>query len=273
MTTPQLSVQLYSVDDQLAEDLDGTLRRLAGLGLRQVEAFDFVRRASELRTALDRHGLVARTGHATFLSDELRFGDSVVAVPPRAETFSAARELGLSIVIDAFVPPARWADAAEIERTASLLNAAAAEAAEHGLRVGYHNHAHEFAHEFDGRSGYELLVGRLDEAVVLELDAYWAAVAGQDVPALLGRLGDRVRAVHVKDGPLPQEDPLSSGAPFDPAALGQQPAGRGEVPLGLILDAAVAIEYAVIEFDHYGGDVFDGIAQSIAYLRERGIRR
>ena len=37
---------------------------------------------------------------------------------------------------------------------------------------------------------------------MLEVDTYWAAVGGQDVAALLGRLGDRVRYLHVKDGPI-----------------------------------------------------------------------
>ena len=36
--------------------------------------------------------------------------------------------------------------------------------------------------------------------VVLEVDTYWAFAGGADVPALLRRLGDRVAALHVKDG-------------------------------------------------------------------------
>ena len=39
------------------------------------------------------------------------------------------------------------------------------------------------------RPALEVLAGSLDAGVLLEVDTYWAAVGGQDVPALLGRLG------------------------------------------------------------------------------------
>lgn len=271
MSTPQMSVQLYSVREALAADAPRTLARLAELGLRNAEAFDFVSRAPELAAALRASGMAAPTGHATFLSDEVRFGDAVIPVPSHAETFAAAEQLGMRIVIDAFVPPARWADEAEIARTADRLNEAAAAAAAHGLRVGYHNHAHEFAHSFDGVSAYELFARRLDDAVVLELDAYWAAVGGQDVPALLERLGRKVVAVHVKDGVL-RDDLLGADGMPDAARFEQRPAGQGDLPLARILDAAPGAEYAVIEFDTYAGDIFEGIDESVRYLGARGIR-
>ena len=99
--------------------------------------------------------------------------------------------------------------------------------------------------------------------VTLEVDLYWAATAKQDVPALLGRLGDRVKALHLKDG-FPGPDPTD--AQFDPTSLDQRPAGQGEVPLLESLAAAPATEFAVIEFDHYEGDIFEGIAESYRFL-------
>ena len=75
--TPSISVQLYSVNDALNTDLDGGLSKLASMGLRNVEAFDFVRRPTELRAALDRHGLTAPTGHA--FADERRMERDILA--------------------------------------------------------------------------------------------------------------------------------------------------------------------------------------------------
>ncbi|WFR67058.1 hypothetical protein P9139_21375 [Curtobacterium flaccumfaciens] len=46
----------------------------------------------------------------------------------------------------------------------------------------------------------------------------------------------------------------------------QTPAGQGDVRLASALAAATALEYAVIEFDHFEGDVFDGVAQSYEWL-------
>jgi sugar phosphate isomerase/epimerase len=266
MSTPILSVQLYSVREALTADLDAALARLSDLGVRHVEAFDFVRRGAELAAAFERHGLAVPTGHAPLLSTSTPDRP----VPPRAETFAVAKELGMRIVIDPFVAPARWADTAEPEKTAALLNEAAAEAADHGLLVGYHNHSHEFVHSFDGVTAYDVFTGKLQDVVVLEVDAFWAAAGGHDVPALVIRLGERVRAVHVKDGPI-VADPFTAGEPLDPSSFGQVAAGEGAVPLAPILDAATDMEYAVLEFDHYAGDIFDGIARGIRFLNERGI--
>lgn len=271
MNQPAVSVQLYAVNDQLTNDLDGTLARLSGMGLRQVEAFNFVDRAAELAEAFTRHGLAARTGHATFLSDERRRGDIVIPTPPEKDVFEAARTLGLDILIDPFVSPDRWLDEEQVAATADRLNQVAERAADYGLRVGYHNHTQEFAASFAGRSAFEVFAEQLRDDVTLEVDLYWAATAKQDVPALLGRLGDRVKALHVKDGFL-KPDPFADGTPFDATTLDQRPAGQGEVPLLDCLAAAPSTDFAVIEFDHYAGDIFDGIQASVAYLNEHGVK-
>ena len=106
----------------------------------------------------------------------------------------------------------------------------------------------------DGRTALERFADRVGPEAVLELDTYWAAVGGQDVPALLGRLGGRVRMLHLKDGPI-------NTNPTD-----QLPVGRGAMPVPEILAAATAAELAVLEFDDYAGDVFEGIATGYRYV-------
>ncbi|NQX25892.1 sugar phosphate isomerase/epimerase [Microbacteriaceae bacterium VKM Ac-2854] len=268
MTTPTISLQLYSVNDILVQDIDATLARLAGIGLTTVEAFDFVSRADELAAAFIRHGLTAKTGHAFIASESVARPDgTTIAAPTHDEVFTAAKTLGIDTVFDPYVAPERWTSLADIEETARLLNAAAASAAVHGLRVGYHNHAHEIQSAIDGRIALEVFADLLDPAVVLEVDLYWAALGAADVPELLTRLGDRVIAVHVKDGTLDSEPTEDFALPTD-----QVPAGQGAVPLAAALAAAATIEYAVIEFDAYpGGDIIDGIAASYAWLTEQGL--
>lgn len=261
MTAPKISVQLYSVYGPSEADLDGTLGKLADIGFRYVEAFDFVRRVGALKASYDKYGLSSPTAHAILVEAGIATPDGLLDTPPADEVFAAAKELGVEVVIDPYVPPARWIEKADIEHTAQVLNEAAAKAAEYGLKVGYHNHDHEFAHSFDGVSGYELFASLLDPSVVLELDMYWATAAGQDLPALLGRLGDRVIAVHVKDGPM-RPGISAAQLPDD-----QTPAGKGDVPLAAAL-AATSASYAVVEFDKYAGDIFEGIAESYAFLTE-----
>ena len=259
--TPTISLQLYTVNAALEPDLDGGLARLAAIGLDTVEAFDFVGRAPELKAAFDRHGISAKTGHAFLVSEQIPLPDgTVMTAPTHAEVFAAATTLGLEIVIDPFVAPDEWTTREGVERIAERLNAAAAEAAEHGLLVGYHNHDHELRPQIDGVPALEHLAGLLDDRVVLEVDLYWATAAGVDAPALLERLGDRVVAVHVKDGPM-RGDVSTANVPTD-----QTPAGQGDVPLAAALAAVEHLRYAVIEFDGQQGDVFEAVAASHAWL-------
>ena len=267
--TALTSVQLFTVKDALEADLDGTLAEVARRGFTAVEPYDFVRRAPELAASLTAQGLAAPTGHAFLASTSFVNPDgsgTTLPVPTPDQVFDAAEVLGMGTVIDPYTEPARWETRAQIEETARLLNAAAEIAAARGLRVGYHNHAHELEAQIDGRTGLDVLAELLDPRVVLEVDLYWAARAGVDPAELLERLGDRVIAVHVKDGTLDPEV-IKAYPPAD-----QVPAGTGRVPLGAALDAASALEFAIVEYDAYAGDLFDGIEQSRRFLDERAAR-
>lgn len=270
MSTPELSVQLYTVRDALTEDTPGTLGRLAESGFRNVEAFGFVGRAAELRAAFDAAGLVSPSAHAGFLTDEVRYGDTVIVNPPFEQVLDDAETLGATTLIDPMVSPDRWQSIEEIRATADRLNSYVDAAEARGIRLGYHNHSQEFIASFDGVSALEAFTALLDPRIVLEVDVYWAAIGGQDVRALLRRLGDRVRLLHMKDGIL-GEDPFRAADPRS-VTLQQRIAGTGEVPLREVLAAAPAAEFAVVEFDTFDGDLFGAIDASAAFLREEGVR-
>jgi sugar phosphate isomerase/epimerase len=241
----KLSVQLYSVRDAFAHDPTGTLARLAELGFTQVEPYGVQENLAVLRTALPAHGLTAPTAHAKLLGGQT----------DQPAVFAAAAELGIGTVIDPLVEASRWQDPADIAATAAALNDTAKVAAGHGITVGYHNHFWELQSRIGDRTAFEVLAGQLDPAVVLEVDTYWATAGGAEAPALLRRLGDRVRAIHVKDGSLATD------------GSGQVPAGQGRVPLTQIL-AAAPQALRVVEFDHYDGDIFTGLAASLAFLQD-----
>jgi protein-tyrosine-phosphatase/sugar phosphate isomerase/epimerase len=240
---PALSVQLYSVRAQAAMDLPGTLARLAEIGLRRVEPFELTADPHALREALTANGLSAPSAHAS-LSD----GADLERI------FDAAATVGVQTVIHPFSPPEQWSSKDGVGAIAQDVGRAQAAATRHGLRVGYHNHHWELATMPDGRSALEHFADEVGPEVVLELDTYWAAVGGQDVLALLGRLGDQVAMLHLKDGPI------------DADTATQLPVGSGAMPIPEILRAAPAVELAVLEFDDYAGDVFEGIAAGYRYV-------
>ena len=236
------SLQLYTVRKPLEEDLAGTIARIADIGFTKVEPYNFVATADALAEAFASHGITAPSGHAPLLKDD------------QDEIFAAAKKLGITTVIDPFIPADQWQSAQDVEKIAAGLNAAAKKGAEYGIRVGYHNHAWELESSINGTTALEYLESLLDPELVLEVDTYWAAVGGQNPAELLARLGDRVKFIHIKDGPLTTEN------------LDQLPAGQGKVAIWDVIDAAGALETGVVEFDDYSGDIFDGISQSLAYL-------
>lgn len=236
------SIQLYTLRNAMQDDLPGTIARVAEIGFTQVEPYNFVATAKKLGAALEVHGLTAPSGHAPLLSQD------------QDEIFAAAKELGISTVIDPYVPAEHWQDAETIQATAAKLNATARKSAECGIRVGYHNHAWELESIIEGTTALEYFAGLLDPEVVLEVDTYWAAVGGQDPVELLARLGDRVRLIHIKDGPGNTD------------TKAQQPAGQGAIPVLDVIAAAKSLEVGVVEFDDYSGDIFEGISESLAYL-------
>lgn len=274
MALPETSIQLYTLAAEFSADMQGSLDKLATIGLRNVEAFDFVSRPDEIRAALDAAGLAAPTGHAPLLSDDLWTPDGSIPTPAPEVVFEAAAKIGITTVIDPFVATERWLTPEGVTDIANRLNALVDTAASFGLEVGYHNHSQEFLAEFDGQTAYERFVALTDERIVLELDLYWALAGGQDVPALVSRLGDRLIAAHIKDGMAHASNPFTPGAPeFSAASLDQRHAGTGDVPLAEALHAATALKFAVLEYDNAPGDVFDDIAASYAFLIEGGFAR
>ncbi|WAL93869.1 sugar phosphate isomerase/epimerase family protein [Streptomyces sp. Je 1-369] len=254
-----LSVQLYTVRDQLVADREGTLRRLAGLGYGAVEAYDVLGDPKGLRRIVDDLGLTVSGTHAVQLLG-----------PEPGPVLDAVAILGTDLaIVPAGIPPEEFTSRDGLARTADRLNSLADVARRHGIRIGYHNHWWEIEPRFDdeGDKGggddaeaalphaVDVLAQLLDPAVLLEIDTYWAAVGGADVPALLRRLGDRVRALHLKDGPGTKEDPNVA-------------VGGGTMPVPEIL-AAAPDAWRIVEFDSCAGDadaLFDELAASRTYL-------
>jgi sugar phosphate isomerase/epimerase len=243
MTSDQpLSVQLYSVRHALPGERADVVRRLADMGYEAVEPYEPTVDPEGLRRLADELGLAVPSVHARGLVD----GDADAV-------FAAAEALGAQlVVVPAGFSAADFAAREGIERVAAVLNALAERAASRGLALGYHNHWWELEARLDGEHGLEALAARLDPRVVIELDVYWAVLAGADVHALIARLEPRVRALHLKDGPLVRDAP-------------QTALGRGRVPLREIIAAAPGA-LRVVELDDCDGDVFDALAQSRAYL-------
>lgn len=239
MKMDQVAVQMYTLRQHAAEDLDGTLWRLADIGYKLVEfAGLYDNSAADVAAMLERHGMRAPAAHIPYDAFLDRF-DSVV---------DDAKTLGFEWVI---VPalPKRDIDEAQAQEFISNLDSFGERASAAGLKFAYHNHAFEFENTYDdGTTFFDRLVAGTDPATVkLELDAFWVNRGGADPASLLRDLGDRVRLVHIKDA---ARDDASVDVPF----------GEGGLDWEAILGAsdAAGVEYYVVEQDN-PGDAFEDV--------------
>jgi sugar phosphate isomerase/epimerase len=255
LTSNPLALQLYTVRDQLASGRKAVLEAIRGFGYGAVEPYDVLTDPEALRADLDEAGLAVCAVHARALGED---ADALL---------DGAKTVGADTVIVPWAPPERFADADAVRSLARDLNEGAARAADRGLRFGYHNHAFELPPVAGQLTGLEALADALDPAVLLEVDTYWAAVggatpagakAGEGVPALLGRLGDRVRYLHVKDGPVTKDDPMTA-------------VGGGLMPVAEILAACPSAEWHVVELDRCATDVLTAVRDSLTWLTGHGL--
>ncbi|TWJ21719.1 sugar phosphate isomerase/epimerase family protein [Micromonospora endolithica] len=233
----RISIQLYTLRDQLAADLPGTLAALREIGYRRVEHAGFVgRTAAQFRAALDAAGLRATSGHAgvpqpfdadaweQVLADANTVGCTYLAHP-----FFGIGEDGQPI-----------RDPGRYRALARDLNRAGRMAARAGIQFGYHNHQLEFVPLTDGRRGFDILADETDPRYVhFELDLFWTWRGAQDPVDVIREHRGRIRQVHVKD--------MDTNASF--ADLGD-----GLIDFGRIFDRSreAGIEEYIVERDDAG---------------------
>ena len=247
MSALPLSVQLYTIRNAMAQNPAAALERLAALGFTSVEPFALVDHADTYAELLPRFGLTPSSSHAELIDRDL--------VP----IVRAAHRVGVSSLIQPSTPAEAWTDSDAVVTIANQLNSVASVLASEGITVGYHNHWWELENSLDGTTALEAFADNLDQAVVLEVDTYWAEVGGVTAAQLLARLGDRVQFIHVKDGDISRDNRRQVGV------------GSGRMPVRDIL-AAAPQAVRVVELDDFDGDVFDALADSVAFLTANGER-
>jgi len=188
-----IALQLYSVREDCASNLPGTLKAVAKMGYEGVEFAGYhSRSADELRSMLDDLGLkVAGThiGLDSLLGDELE------------RTIEFNHILGNRFLVVAWVPDERRNSKAACLETASLMNGIAEKLKPHGMRVGYHNHAVEFQ-SIDGELPWNILIGATVPDVVMQLDtgnAMHGGVSADGLLEILRRYLGRAATVHLKE--------------------------------------------------------------------------
>ena len=188
-----VALQLYSVREDCARDLPGTLEAVAEMGYDGVEFAGYHGRgAEELREMLDGLGLEAVGTHVgidTLLGKELE----------RSIEFN--RVLRNRFLIVPSLPSEMRASRASWLGAAMLLNGVAKRLRREGMRVGYHNHMVEFE-RIEGEWPWDTVFGATHPDVVMQVDtgnAMQGGVSPDDVLNLIRRYPGRATTVHLKE--------------------------------------------------------------------------
>jgi sugar phosphate isomerase/epimerase len=239
---------MYTLRDQVATDIIGTLRAVAELGYRAVELASFGGlRAAELRVELDGLGLQAISAHVPLARLQGQLDAALDDI----------KALGAHYIVCPSLPP-NQRSVEDYRALARSLNSIGKAAQAQGIQLCYHNHDFEFQ-RFGEQTGYEILFHETDPALVkAELDVYWVSFAGLDPALFIEGLTGRVPLAHLKD--------MAAGSRVFAEV------GHGTLDFPAILAAcdAAGVEWLIVEQDRSERPPLESIGMSLAYLRSLG---
>lgn len=190
---PLVGLELFSVRQELARDLFGTVRAVATAGYQAVEFFSPYYQwetayAKQVRQLLDDVGLKAPSTHN---------GANVFTV----EGLKKAIDLNVILGSNLIVMASAGGDVKTLDdwkRVADRLSAASETLRPLGMRAGFHNHQTEFTPLGDQRP-IDVIARHTPRDFVLQLDVGTCVHAGQDPVAWIKANPGRINSIHCKD--------------------------------------------------------------------------
>ena len=189
-------IQTYSVRNQLKEDFEGTMKYIADVGYKHIEAYGLGTDGMFLGTITPAHyaKVIADLG-MEFIATHCSYTPAENA----QKMIDAAKETGMEYMIVPAVPGNLRSSVDSWKQIAENFNKLGEMCNEVGLKFGYHNHAFEFE-KIDGIIPQELLIESTEAGLVdFEADLFWVTKGGYDPIELIKKYPGRVKCLHVKD--------------------------------------------------------------------------
>ncbi len=185
-----IGLQLYTLRNELAKDVTGTIKKVAEIGYKEVEIYDFYGKTpAEFARILKDNGLTAPSGHYMVKHIKGNWQKSI----------REAKALGLKYMVNAILEPEERQSFDDYKRLAELFNKAAEATHMAGIQFCYHNHNFEFK-KYGDTTAYDYLLKACDPKLVkFEMDCFWVTHAGQDPVAYFKRYPGRFPLLHIKD--------------------------------------------------------------------------
>ncbi|HUU13213.1 MAG TPA: sugar phosphate isomerase/epimerase [Terriglobia bacterium] len=252
-----IGLELYTVRNECEKDFEGTLAKVAAIGYKEVEVYDFYgKTAADVRKLLDANGLTSPSGH--LLMAKLKSG--------LAKHIEDAKTLGMEYLICPILDPKDRDSMDDFKRHAEFFNKLGEQCKKAGIQFGYHNHDFEFK-SYDGVIPYDELLRLTDpDLVKMELDCYWMTRAGKDPVEYLTKNPGRFPLLHIKDAmkDAPTSTDLDEGRGYFTEV------GRGTIDWVRIFKAAPqgSVKHYYVEQDMCDGSPLDSIKISYDYLKD-----
>ena len=247
-----VALQLYTVRDQTAKDFVGTVKQVAAMGYPGVEIAGVTGglSAQDVKKRVDGLGLRVAGSHIGI--------DALEKDPAAIADFNLT--IGNPYLVVPWMPKEEMSTVEGATALAKRLNRLAQAYQPYGLKLAYHNHAHEFLSLGD-RYALDYIYDESDPALVKgEADLYWVVYGHADPVAWLQKRPGRFPLVHLKD--------MAPGPERTFAEVGE-----GIIDWKPIFAAAEAsgAEWYVVEQDVCKRPSLESAALSLKHLQEWGI--
>lgn len=255
LTHNNLGVQLYTVRNVIEKDPATTLKAIQDIGYSEVEAI--YGSLDKIWSALKQTNLKPVSVHvdtAIFMDGGSKLDSTIADVKQR----------GFSFIVVPYIPPAQRGGADMFKNLAEKLNQAGEKAKSNNLTLCYHNHAFEFG-PLGGTTGLEMLMSNTQKDLVsLELDIFWASVAGHDPVTLLKTYSGRVALLHLKDKAKGVATQYNENVPH--SAFKEAGGGTIDIPAVLAAADSAGVQNYFVEQDQTPGDPLASLRKSYQYL-------
>ena len=193
----KIGLQLYSVNQDMG-NVDASLAKVAKAGYTVVETLGsptcFGFPAKEFKALCDKHGLAIISTHTSIAMDP---NNEAAVMEKWRAVFEGLKTMGAKYcVIPGFNLGKSLAD---LKAVCEYFNKVGNLAKEYGLKLGYHNHAHEYE-LCEGKVKWEYMIENTDpESVFFQMDVYWTTRGGKDPVEYLKKYPNRIQMLHIKD--------------------------------------------------------------------------
>lgn len=248
-----LGLQLYTLRSTVKDDPKGVLKKVAGFGYKNLEAYSY------------RDGKIFGMGYTEFCDYVKSLGMKVTSGHYdldliKGDTWKRAvedaKKNGQKFMVVPWINEDLRKSIDSYKQIISDLNAAGEVCNSAGIRFGYHNHAFEFD-TVDGQVPYEVMLKELDpKKVGMELDLFWVVNAGKDPLKFFEQYPGRFEQWHVKD--IDKND-RNRNADI----------GAGTIDWKAIFAKArqSGVKYFYVEQESYPGEPIDSVEASAKYLK------